>query len=229
MGDTATMGDDAANAGGEKRESSHGGYEWKPSYGGGVDVGIWFTDLERFNTYLGPTTPIDVSALYNFDLYLEGSFFEGTRLGLFGGLQTPFSSNPDVSALYFGIEPAFAFRRDMWEIALGIGVGFGSATVDYDNGDGIDAGLTLMRPFIELRRYLTSWMGVYGRFGFNQWLIHDDPTLNGNTSLNVPESNLNTGGAWLSIGLRFGHYPTHTKAVGDSDNDGLRDDIDDCP
>ena len=164
----------------EKRESEDGAYEWKMSFGGGIDIGLWFNDYERWQScpdegfcYLLGTNDLtpDKSTTFNFDLAIEASLLEGTRLSIFGGLQSPLSSGPAIQALYIGFEPAFAFRRDMWEIALGIGIGFGGAKLEYDSGETMNANLTVLRPFIELRRYLNTWSAVYGRFGFNEWIV----------------------------------------------------------
>lgn len=223
----------------EKRESSHGEYEWKSSWGFGLEAGFWFMEMDRWNGQIiepNNETPFDQAGNFHFDLAAEWSFLENTRLGLFGGIQTPFGDDPSLMAYYVGLEPAFAFRRDMWEVALGAGVGFGGVGSEFESGNSIDASLVLVRPFIEVRRYLNTWMGVYGRFGFNQWLI-SDPELEGLdfTIANDPGStgvnpdNLNEGGAYLALGLRFGSYPAHIQSIGDTDGDGLRDDIDECP
>ncbi len=228
----------------DDRESSDGAYEWKSSWGAGAEFGVWFTDFERWeictndaNTtfqedcYLtkpNTTLKTDHSTVFNLDLYVEASLLEGTRISLFGGIQTPFASDPSVTGLYIGLEPAFAFRRDDWELALGVGVALGSAKLEHDSGEIMDASLTLLRPFIELRRYLNTWSAVYGRVGFNQWLVGSDPELE-NITLAVSENNLNIGGLWMSLGVRFGSYPSHTKVIGDKDGDGIKDDIDDCP
>lgn len=223
----------------EVRESADGSYEWKPSWGVGLEAGFWFMGMERWNAQLiepNGETPFDQTGLWHFDLFVEASLLENTRISLFGGFQTPFGDNPSLSAWYVGLEPAFAFRRDMWEVALGVGVGFGAVSNEYQSGNSLDASLVLMRPFLEVRRYLTDWMGVYGRFGFNQWLI-SDPELDGllftvagdESSVGVNPDNLNEGGPFLALGVRFGSYPEHVREIGDTDGDGLLDDIDECP
>ena len=159
----------------ETRTSANGTYEWKRSWGAGIQVGYWFQDLDRWNASIADDnkqTPYDVGGIWHFDLAVEASLLENTRISLFGGFESGFS-DPSASAIYGGIEPAFAFRRDMWEVALGIGVGLGSLTSEFPSGASWDASLVLLRPFIEVRRYLSSWSAVYGRFGFNQWLISD--------------------------------------------------------
>lgn len=229
----------------EEKKSSDGSYEWKRSFGFGFELGYWFSDFERWeicdnrrgttfseDCYLiksNTTLKSDYSSVFNGDLFLEASLLEGTRLSLFGGIQSPFAEDPSIKALYVGIEPAFAFRSEMWEIALGVGVGFGSANLEHSTGEKMDASLTLMRPFIELRRYLNTWSAVYGRVGFNQWLISDPEFEQIALKSSVTENNLNLGGLWMSVGLRFGSYPLHEKKVGDSDGDGIKDDVDDCP
>ncbi len=222
----------------ETRTSANGSYEWKRSWGAGIQVGYWFQDLDRWNASIADDnkqTPYDVSGIWHFDLAVEASLLENTRISLFGGFESGFS-DPSASAFYGGIEPAFAFRRDMWEVALGIGVGFGSLTSEFPSGASWDASLVLLRPFIEVRRYLSDWSAVYGRFGFNQWLISDPSfdnilfTRQGDaTGDKIEDSNLNVGGPFVALGVRFGSYPEHVKYIDDKDNDGYRDDVDECP
>jgi OmpA-OmpF porin, OOP family len=221
---------------GEARQSSNGAYEWKPSWGGGLEVGFFFTDLERLNKHLlvpSGARGFDTDVALNLDLALEISPFEISRFTLFGGVQSPITDNPNVTAIYVGVEPAFAFRKDMWEVAIGVGVGLGSADIESDTGSAT-GDLLLMRPFIEGRRYLSTFMASYLRVGFNYWhfygveesglQLEQAPVLNEpNTSL------LDEGGLYVSLGIRFGSYPEHIKVVGDQDGDGILDDIDDCP
>ncbi len=220
----------------EEKESEHGSYEFKRSYGGGLEAGFWFNDLERLGLYSFENnggSNYDIAGPFHFDLAAEASIWEGTRFSIFGGLQSPFSSNPSASALYIGFEPAFAFRRDMWELAIGLGVGFGSLSASSDVAGDLDASLILMRPFFEVRRYFSEYLGVYGRVGFNQWIVNSPEGVTPRSTLNGPalndDDNLDEGGAYLALGVRFGFYPEHVKVVGDSDGDGLRDDVDSCP
>jgi outer membrane protein OmpA-like peptidoglycan-associated protein len=214
----------------DAKESAHGSYEWKPSYGGGLEAGIFFSQLDRWNTYIleeNVEPRLDLSSLWYIDIAAEASVLEGTRFSIFGGMQRPFSSNHTLSALYVGFEPAFAFRRDFWELALGIGAGLGSANLETESGGTMSAGLVVLRPFLEVRRYLGEFAAVYGRFGFHQWLVNN-PTFE-NLDFTVPENNLDEGGPYFALGVRFGHYPEHVKEIGDTDGDGLRDDVDECP
>ena len=110
----------------EERESEHGSYEYKRSYGAGIEYGGFFSGLDRWNQNVlepnnGPT--LGANALSSITLAVEASFLENTRLTAFAGFDSPFSSNPSISAIYGGLEPAFAFRSDMWELAIGLGVG----------------------------------------------------------------------------------------------------------
>lgn len=218
----------------EDRESAHGSHAWQLSYGGGLEAGLFFSQLGRWNTQLlepNGKTQFDTDVLMNLDFALEVSPLEGGRFTLFGGLQGPFSDDPSISAMYIGLEPAFAFRRDAWELALGVGVGVGGVDMTLDSGESVSAGLLLLRPFIEARTYASEWMAAYLRFGFNYWNVRD-PEFTGlsfNNSIGaLNQANLDEGGAYLALGLRFGHYPDQTKNIPDSDGDGLRDDIDDC-
>jgi outer membrane protein OmpA-like peptidoglycan-associated protein len=229
---------DQENGSEEARESAHGEYEWKPSYGGGLEYGLFFSDLGRWNSNLmGPNDApaFDIGSVSSFNFALEASFLEGSRLTLFAGLDTPFSSNPGLTAVYGGLEPAFAFRRDQWEMALGFGVGLGSVNLSTDAGSEFSAGLVTLRPTFEVRRYIDEFAAGYLRFGFNQWLPFnadsDDFEIQrpDERPTQVGEENLlNEGGVYAALGFRFGHYPKHVKSIPDSDGDGLRDDVDDC-
>lgn len=226
-------GEDSATTQSDEDSASSGGtYEWKPSWGAGVEAGIFFNSLSRWNAnLLDGQREFDVDTVYHFDGAIEASFIEGTRLTLFGGYTTPFVDNPSFGAWYVGLEPAFAFRRNMWEMALGVGVGMGKAGADVDPNLSGDATLVLVRPFIEVRRYLGSHAAVYLRGGFNQWLPYDVETsgltFGSNVQANTNEDELDEGGPYLALGLRFGSYPEHTKP--DSDGDGVADDDDKCP
>ena len=217
----------------EEEESAHGSYEWKPSFGGGLEYGLWFTPLDRWNAHIleaegnDVAQRIDISSLWHLDLAAEASVLEGTRFTIFGGLQRPFSNDPSIGAMYIGFEPAFAFRRDFWELALGIGAGLGSARLELDGGESMNAGLVLLRPFFEVRRYLGEIAAVYLRGGFQSWLVNN-PEFE-NLEFNVPDNNLDEGGPYFALGVRFGHYPEHVKSVPDTDGDGMRDDVDECP
>lgn len=215
----------------EARESAHGSYEWKPSFGGGLEYGLFFSQLERWNTYvIDPAVAerLDINTLWYLDVAAEASVLEGTRFTIFGGLQRPFDGAPQVRAMYIGLEPAFAFRRDFWELALGVGAAIGRTSLEVEGEGSMDAGLVVLRPFLELRRYLGTFAAVYGRFGFHQWLVNN-PEFEGDLQFTGADTNLDEGGPYFALGVRFGHYPEHVKEIGDTDGDGFRDDVDDCP
>jgi outer membrane protein OmpA-like peptidoglycan-associated protein len=221
----------------EDDETEHGSYEWKPSYGFGVEAGVFVTRMERWNRYLltvNEESEFDTSGIWHFDFAAEGSFFEGTRFGLFGGVASPFHDNPSLLAFYGGVEPAFAFRRDFWEMALGTQVGLGAAQLQVgDDGPSASTGLVVVRPFLEIRRYVNEQLAVYLRGGFSGWMpfnVETDGLFFGETA-NNPSSgrDLQQGGVYFALGTRFGSYPEHVKSVPDTDEDGYRDDVDDCP
>ncbi len=221
----------------EKRneKSEHGSTEWKPSYGVGVEAGYFLTALDRWNAHLlepNNSAQFDTNGVFNFDLALEASFLESTRLTLFGGIATPFHSDPSLRALYVGLEPALAFRGGNWELAFGAGVALGTLNVKPANGEA-DSTIVLVRPFLEVRRYFSDFMAGYIRGGFNQWyatdIKSDDLTLNRLDGRALKPNDLHEGGVYVALGVRFGHYPTHIKFIGDSDGDGYYDDVDECP
>ncbi|QDG52585.1 OmpA family protein [Persicimonas caeni] len=218
----------------EPAESAHGSYEWKPSWGGGVEAGVFFSDLDRWNrNLLEDEAQFDTSTIWHFDGAVEASFIEGTRLSVFGGFTTPFADNPSLTAWYVGLEPAFAFRRDEWEMAVGLSTGVGGTNLSVDPDKSADTKLVLLRPFLEVRRYLSESAAVYVRGGFNQWLPFDVATEGGlqfgEDVRDTNEEELDEGGAYLALGVRFGSYPEHVKIVPDTDGDGFRDDVDSCP
>ncbi len=219
------------------KESADGSYEFKRSFGAGVELGLFFTPFERWNNELlsrNGVAEFDTDVALNVDLAVEFSPIEGGRFAVFGGWQSPGTAEPTLNAIYLGLEPAFAFRKSRWELAVGSGFGIGRLDMALDNGAGLQSSLVLLRPFIEARTYAAKFAAVYARFGFNYWHVYDEE-LTGLMPENRPDvidngsSNLNEGGAYFAIGTRFGKYPEPIKSVGDSDNDGLKDDIDDCP
>lgn len=217
-------------------ESEHGSNLWVSSWGFGLEAGYFFTDLQRWNDYIlarndAPT--FDTIGLWNFDLYAEASLIEFTRLSLFGGLQTPFTSDPSLRAWYVGLEPALAFRGGSWELALGLGAAVGNAHTAVDDDRDFDTTLFLLRPFLEGRYYVSESFATYARFGFNQWLAREPRSdtfdLTQEDGRAIDTRSLNDGGIFVSVGVRFGSYPEHVRYIGDSDGDGFYDDVDACP
>ena len=140
--------DDEADADAEKKDdeekkSEDGSYEFKLAYGAGFEVGVFFNGLERWNAQILEETgqpTFDTDAALNLDLAVEIYPVESFRVALFGGIQGPLSGpSPYARAVYFGVEPSFATRRGPWELALGIGAGFGGlAFVGEIDGDRVD-------------------------------------------------------------------------------------------
>lgn len=241
--DDGDDGDDASKEDGdedEPPESEHGNYDWKRSFGGGIEYGLFFSGLQRWNSNL--LEPSDAptfshGALSSITLAAEASLLEGSRITAFGGFESPFSAGPSIRAVYGGLEPAFAYRRGDWALSLGAGFGIGRVDLSTGQGESLSAGLFMLRPAIEVRRYFNESIAGYGRLGWNQWLPHSAETQ-GDLSIEVrrnaraqvtDEQLLQEGGLFLSFGARFGNYPEHVKVVPDSDDDGFRDDVDQCP
>ena len=221
-----------------ERKSADGTPEFRRYYGGGLEFGLFFTPFERWNTQLlepNNARRFDTDVAFNLDLALEIAPIEGWRATLFGGWQTSGTSDPNISALYVGLEPAFAFRNTRFEIAVGSGFGIGRLDMSLEDGRGAQAGLVLLRPFIEARTYASEYAAFYARLGFNYWHVYNEeldglmPTNRRPDATTDATNNLNEGGVYLAIGTRFGHYPDPVKRVPDTDGDGLRDDVDDCP
>jgi outer membrane protein OmpA-like peptidoglycan-associated protein len=222
----------------EARESADGSYEFKRSFGAGVELGLFFSPFERWNRELlerNNVAEFDTDVALNVDLAIEFSPFEGGRFAVFGGWQSPGTDEPSLNAIYLGIEPAFAFRKSRWELAVGSGFGIGRLDMALADDKGLQSSMVLLRPFVEARTYAAKFAAVYARFGFNYWHVYDEeltglePTNRRPGVTTDSSSNLNEGGAYFAIGTRFGHYPEPIKSVGDSDGDGFKDDVDDCP
>ena len=161
----------------EDRESEHGEYEFKRSYGGGVEFGLFFSPFERWNAILlepNGEPEFDTDVALNLDLAFEVTPLEGARFAIFGGMQGTGTNNPGLSALYFGLEPAFAFRRERWELAVGTAIGFGRLDLSLDSGNSARTGLILARPFIEARTYAAKFAAIYARLGFNYWHVYNE-------------------------------------------------------
>ncbi|MFU8804714.1 MAG: OmpA family protein [Bradymonadaceae bacterium] len=234
--DADTRGERVAAVVAERNEGSeHGSRQWKPSWGFGLEAGYFFTDLDRWNEYIlarnGMPT-FDTMGVWNFDLVAEASLIEFTRLSLFGGIGTPFSSDPQLSAWYIGLEPALAFRGGSWELALGLGAAVGNAQVSGDDDRSFDAMFYLLRPFLEGRYYVSESFATYARVGFSSWLAReprsDTLDLTQDDGRPIEAQSLNEGGVYLAVGFRFGSYPEHVRYIGDSDGDGFYDDVDAC-
>jgi outer membrane protein OmpA-like peptidoglycan-associated protein len=145
-------------------------------------------------------------------------------------------SQPSLGALYGAIEPMLTARRGDVEMGIGIALGGGGATFSNDRGDEGTAPFALLRPVVEGRYYFNEWSAIYLRLAFQYWLVGDfdsntltNRVITDRVNRTDPEDALSSGQVYLSLGVRFGKYPEHVKDIPDSDGDGLRDDVDDCP
>jgi len=221
----------------EKKVSADGSYEWKMSWGGGFELGVFFTELNRWNTHiLNPNEekPFDLSMMIAHDLAFEVSPVEGLRLSLFGGFTTSYTANPGLDAYYIGLEPAFTVRRGIVEFAAGAGVGYGGVTLWTNNVSAGDSSILLARPFLETRLYPADFYALYARLAFNLVSVLDFKSDTLKIAENQPNrttsaDQLSESGPYLALGVRFGDYPDHIKSVPDTDGDTFRDDVDGCP
>ena len=225
----------------QKRESKNGKYEFKRSWGIGLQYGLSFTDLTNWNDYL--LTPNGHSKIdgYGFvaehELYVEVTPVEGFRLSAFGGWQSPYIfENTGFHYFYGGIEPAWSIRRSFYEFAVGLGIGYGQYMLKAAS-DATGHGL-LLRPFIEGRLYPCDIFAIYLRVGFmftKSFGFDKDTDAAWNAGYNENEFETKVGNKLfhaaphVALGFRFGSYPTPVVVIPDTDGDGVLDDIDDCP
>ncbi len=229
---TNAMADDGDNA---QRVSSNGSYEFKPSWGIGLQYGLTFTEMTDYNDNLlipGRQTYFDVNFVANHELYGEWSPVEGFRISLFAGYQSLYISDTGFSYIYGGIEPAWAARRSFYEFAVGVGLGYGYSLLDSSKGDMAGHGL-MVRPFVEARLYPSDIFAIYLRLAFQYYkefgIELSDYVKDNDRDGNIDKDSLQYVGPNVSIGIRFGSYPDPIKEVGDRDGDGVLDDVDNCP
>ena len=219
----------------EERVSADGSYQFKLSWGIGIQYGLTFTDMANWNDYLlKPSRQdyFDVNFVAEHDLYVEVTPVEGFRLSLFGGYQSLYTKNPGFNYGYAGIEPAFSVRRSFYEFAVGIGIGYGKTWIDSDVNDYDGHGI-LVRPFVEARFYPCDIFALYLRVAFSYFKDFGtdatDYSLARDINNEIDTDKLSYAGPNVAVGIRFGSYPTPVVHIGDADNDGVKDDIDDCP
>ncbi len=219
----------------EKRVSANGSYQFKMSWGVGLQYGLTFTDMSNWNDYLlipSKQNYFDVDFVADHELYVEITPVEGFRLSAFGGYSSLYISDTGFNYGYAGIEPAFSIRRSFYEFAVGIGLGYGKTWLDSEVNDLEGHGL-LVRPFVEARFYPCDIFAIYLRIAFSYYKEFGmEPTkysLARDVDKQIDEDKLSHAGPNIALGVRFGSYATPVLVVPDSDGDGVLDDIDDCP
>ena len=231
----------------KKRVSANGSYEFKPSWGIGLQYGMTFTEMENWNDYLlkpGGLNWFDVNFVAEHELYVEATPVEGFRISAFGGFQSVYTSKTGFSYGYAGLEPAFSVRRSFYEFAVGIGLAYGKDWLDAKGqwfDDDIEGHGLLVRPFVEARFYPCDIFAIYLRVAFGYFKdfgidIKDKASIQAGSAQGkaagygeIKEDKLSYAGPNVAIGFRFGVYDDPIKKVGDRDGDGVLDDIDDCP
>ena len=201
----------------EDEESDNGESEdeeedrFSPTFGFGVETGYFFSDLARFNTQvLVPNDTDTFSALgtQHIDLVLESIFIENIRMSVLGGMTFAWQSEPSLSGWYVGLEPAYVAGDNEWEMAVGVSAAVGSLRVTTAEDDQLNTSLTMLRPFLEVRRHLTDGSAAYVRGGFNQWYPRnprsEDLDLINPQGRELSTVDLATGGVYLAVGVRFG-------------------------
>ena len=229
--------DNAQSDKSEKRVSANGSYQFKPSWGIGLQYGMTFTDMDNWNDNLllpARMNYFDVNFIAEHELYIEVTPVEGFRLSAFGGWQNLYITDTGFSYAYGGLEPAFSVRRSFYEFAVGIGVGYGKSWLDSKAHDMDGHGL-MLRPFIEARFYPCDIFALYLRVAFSYYKEFglEKPgkdTYAGLRDLDdkIDVDKLSHAGPNVAVGFRFGSYATPKIVIGDSDEDGVLDDIDEC-
>lgn len=219
----------------EERVSADGSYKFRPSWGIGLQYGMTFTDMSNWNDYLlkpSRQSYFDVNFVAEHEIYVEYTPVEGFRISAFGGYQSLYTSNPGFNYGYAGLEPAFSVRRSFYEFAVGLGLGYGRSWIDSKVNDYDGHGI-LVRPFIEARFYLCDIFALYLRLAFSYFKDFGtdatDYSRARDLSGEIDTDKLSYAGPNVAIGFRFGDYATPVVHIGDSDGDGVKDDIDDCP
>ncbi len=221
------------------RVSANGSYEFKPTWGIGLQYGLTFTELDNFNNYLllpSKQNYYKVNYVAEHELYGEWSPVEGFRISIFGGWQSAYIKNTGYDYFYGGIEPAFAARRSFYEFAVGLGLAYGGSLYSSES-DEMDNGLKghglMVRPFVEARFYPCDIFAIYLRLAFNyvrDFGVEATDTMKMlDTDKRIDEDQLALAGPNVSVGIRFGNFELPKVVVGDADNDGVLDDIDQCP
>jgi outer membrane protein OmpA-like peptidoglycan-associated protein len=242
MFSTAAMAQDEQNdaAAAAPRVSANGSYQFKPSWGIGLQYGMTFTDLQNWNDYLlvpGHMNYFDVNWVAEHELYVEFTPVEGFRLSIFGGWQNLYITDTGFNYAYGGLEPAFSVRRSFFEFAVGAGVAYGYSWLDSDTYQMDGHGL-LVRPFVEARFYIGEIFAIYLRvafayykeFGLENPGENTYPGLMAKTAgAKIDTDKLQYAGPNAAVGFRFGNYAKPVVVIPDSDGDGVLDDIDDCP
>lgn len=219
----------------EERVSANGSYQFKMSWGVGLQYGLTFTDMSNWNDYLlvpAKQNYFDVDFVAEHELYVEVTPVEGFRLSAFGGYQSLYISDTGFNYGYAGLEPAFSVRRSFYEFAVGLGIGYGKSWLDSKVNDMEGHGL-LVRPFVEARFYPCDIFAIYLRIAFSYYkefgLEATDYAKTRDIDNQINEDKLSYAGPNVAVGVRFGDYAKPVVVVGDSDGDGVLDDIDDCP
>ena len=219
----------------EERVSANGSYQFRPSWGVGLQYGLTFTDMSNWNDYLlipARQNYFDVNFVAEHELYVEWTPVEGFRISAFGGYQSLYISDTGFNYGYAGLEPAFSVRRSFYEFAVGIGLGYGKSWLDSKTNDMEGHGL-LVRPFVEARFYLCDIFALYLRVAFGYYKEFGlEPTPYAKTrdlDNQINEDKLSYAGPNVAVGFRFGDYAEPVLTVGDEDGDGVYDDIDACP
>ncbi|MCL2326111.1 MAG: OmpA family protein [Proteobacteria bacterium] len=237
---TNAMAQDNTDASG-KRVSADGSYQFKPSWGIGLQYGMTFTDMANWNDYLlkpGRQNYFDVNFVAEHELYGEWTPIEGFRISAFFGYQSLYITNTSFNYIYGGIEPAFSVRRSFYEFAVGLGLAYGYSLLGYEEKAGninndLDGHGILVRPFVEARFYPTDIFAIYLRVAFAYYkefgLELSDYTKQRDLEGLANAKKLSYAGPNVALGVRFGNYASPILVIGDRDGDGVLDDIDACP
>ena len=194
-----------------------------PTYGYGLETGFFFTDLARFNRAIlesNDTAAFETAGLQHTEVGVESVLVENFRLGVHVGTLVPWHRSPSLVAWYVGMEPAYVAGDETWEMAVGATVSVGALTLYTEEGARVSTSLTLLRPFLEVRRHMLEGRAVYLRGGFSQ-LYPGSPRSEELVLENVlgralTTVDLSTGGIYLALGFRYGRLQAPGKGLEES-------------
>lgn len=186
---------------------------FSPTIGVGLDTGLFFTSLTRFNDYILEPNDRDtfgVLGTQNLDLSVESEVVENFRVAILGGTTFAWQRDPSLFGWYVGLEPAYVAGDDEWGLGVGLSGAVGGLRITTEDDDRVAMSLARMRMFVEVRRYFSENLAAQVRGGWNHWWPSNprsdelDLEAPHRADTTLDATDLETGGPFLSVGVRFG-------------------------